>query len=129
MTRGRLKRYLGDFKIALDNLKNAVDEAHTDLEIDGSIKRFELCYELGWKLMKEVLADLGIICNSPRICFKEAFKNGLIDNEEMWLAMIEDRNLLVHTYNFEVSRDVFENIKRYYLDLFELFYKRVLENG
>ncbi len=129
MTRGRLKRYLGDFKIALDNLKNAVDEAHTDLEIDGSIKRFELCYELGWKLMKEVLADLGIICNSPRICFKEAFKNGLIDNEEMWLAMIEDRNLLVHTYNFEVSRDVFENIKRYYLDLFELFYKRVVENG
>jgi len=129
MTRGRLKRYLRDFKIALDNLKNAVDEAHTDLEIDGSIKRFELCYELGWKLMKEVLADLGIICNSPRICFKEAFKNGLIDNEEMWLAMIEDRNLLVHTYNFEVSRDVFENIKRYYLNLFELFYKRVLENG
>ena len=124
----RLTRYLNDFELALNNLGDAVLNAKSKLEIDGSIKRLELCYEIAWKLMKEVLANLGIICNSPRICFKEAFKNDLIVDEDGWLNMIEDRNLLVHTYNFENSRLVFEHIKESYLSLFKDFYDKVVEN-
>ncbi|HDL15131.1 MAG TPA: nucleotidyltransferase, partial [Euryarchaeota archaeon] len=89
---GRLKRIFIDFKNAFDNLETAAKEAKTDLEIDGTIKRFELCYELSWKLIKEVMANQGIICKNPRDCFKQAFINDLISDEDIWLKMIEDRN-------------------------------------
>ncbi|BCB96577.1 hypothetical protein JZK55_14990 [Dissulfurispira thermophila] len=114
--RERVKRHLEDFKKALTNLEDGVRQSDNDLTIDGTIKRFELCYELSWKLIKEYLADMGIICNNPRDCFKSAFANGLLDNEETWLKMIEDRNYLVHTYTFEKSREIFERIRDFYAD-------------
>ena len=119
----RLERCLNDFKNAVNNLNVAVQNTVNDLEIDGTIKRFELCYELAWKLIKETLANLGIICKNPRHCFKEAQDNDLIDDVKAWLDMIEDRNILVHTYNFKNSRKIFQNIKDSYFNLF----KKLLE--
>ncbi len=114
--REKVKRFLNDFEKAFKNLKIAVEESVDDLDIDGSIKRFELCYELSWKLIKEYLADKGIVShNNPKDTFKNAFANNLIDNEEPWLKMIEDRNCLVHTYTFEESRNIFERIKGSYV--------------
>ncbi len=115
----RLKRNLDNFQKAFNNLRNAADKAKTDLEIDGTIKRFELCYELSWKLIKEILSNTGIVCKNPRDCFKQASINGLIKDESSWLMMIDDRNKLVHTYDFGNSREIFENIKKYYVDLYE----------
>lgn len=114
----RLKRNFINFKNALNNLEIAGKVAKTDLEIDGAIKRFELCYELSWKLIKAILADKGIICRNPRDCFKQAVINELIANEEVWLSMIEDRNELVHLYQFANSRKIFENIKSKYIESF-----------
>ncbi|NOX36044.1 MAG: DUF86 domain-containing protein [Calditrichaeota bacterium] len=116
--RERVFRYYQDYKRAVENLGIAVRTAKDDLGIDGTIKRFELCYELAWKLIKEVLADRGIICKNPRDCFKEAFNNKLIDDQERWLDMIKDRNLLVHTYDASISREVFQHIEEKYLPAF-----------
>jgi len=123
----RLKRNFNDFKNALNNLKIAGNEAKTDLEIDGAIKRFELCYELAWKLIKTVLADKGIICRNPRDCFKQAVINELIADEEVWLNMIEDRNELVHLYQFANSRKIFENIKSEYIKSFTFLLQKTKE--
>lgn len=116
--RERVKKLYQDFKNATANLNTAVHTAKDELKIDGTIKRFELCFELSWKLIKAYLEDKGIICNSPRECFKHAKLNALIEDEEIWMAMIEDRNFLVHTYTFEESRKIFENIKEKYLNSF-----------
>jgi len=121
--RERVKRYFEDFEKALKNLDEAVNIASTDIEIDGAIKRFELCYEISWKLIKEWLADKGIICKNPRDCFKYAYENNLIKDEKIWLEMIEDRNELVHTYASEESRIIFERIKENYLEAFKELYK------
>lgn len=121
--RERIEKFFNDFEKAIKNLKTATEVAEDDLSIDGTIKRFELCYELAWKLMKEYLADLGIIVRSPREAFKQAFINDLIENEEAWFGMIEDRNLLVHTYTHEQSREIFERIKEEHVEELEKFYK------
>ena len=84
-----------------------------------------MCYEISWKLIKEYLADLGIICKSPRECFKYAFQNKLIDNEDHWTRMIDDRNALVHTYTHEESREIFERIKALYIESFEFLLNSV----
>ena len=125
---GRLERNLNSFRKAFNNLRIAAEEAETDLEIDGAIKRFELCYELAWKLIKEYLANIGIICNNPRECFKQAYINGLIESEKQWLMMIDDRNKLVHSYDFSDSREIFENARKYYIMIFEYFLRKVEED-
>jgi len=123
--RERVKRFLDDFEKALKNLRIAAEQSIDDLDIDGAIKRFELCYELSWKLIKEYLADKGIICNNPRGSFKNAFSNKLIDSEEAWLKMIEDRNYLVHTYTFEELRNIFERIKNSYIGSFSYLFEKI----
>jgi nucleotidyltransferase substrate binding protein (TIGR01987 family) len=123
--RERLKKYFGDFSKALKNLKIATETAEDDLQIDGAIKRFELCYELSWKLMKLWLEDKGIICKTPRDCFKQAFINELINDETAWMRMIDDRNILVHTYTGEESRDVFLNVKQVYIHSFEHLHNKI----
>lgn len=121
----RLKRIFLNFEKAFNNLDIAAKKAETDLEIDGAIKRFELCYELSWKLIKEILANRGTICSNPRDCFKQAFLNNLIMDEDIWLKVIEDRNELVHLYEFANSRKIFKNIKDYYIKM----YKELLEKA
>lgn len=121
--RERVKKLYRDFENAVKNLKNAVQTAIDDLDIDGTVKRFELCFELSWKIIKAYLEDKGIICKNPRECFKQAKLNGLIEDEKIWMDMIEDRNLLVHTYTCEDSREIFENIKKKYLNSFSTLYE------
>lgn len=125
----RGKRIFSDFEKVLRNLKQATEVAKDDLAIDGTIKRFELCYELAWKLIKAYLEDMGIICKNPRDCFKQAYINELIDDETVWMEMIDDRNLLVHTYTFEESRNVFEHVRKSYVHSFEYLYARIDREG
>ncbi|MDR4506857.1 MAG: nucleotidyltransferase substrate binding protein [Candidatus Brocadiaceae bacterium] len=127
--RERVKRYFEDFEKALTNLESAAEQSRDDLDIDGTIKRFELCYELSWKLIKEYLADMGIICKNPRDCFKSAFLNDLIDSEDTWLKMIDDRNYLVHTYTFEESRKIFERIKGSYVTSLKYLYTAIRQKS
>jgi len=108
---------LEDFSQAVSNLKEGLDKTVDDLDVDGSIKRFELSYELAWKLIKAFLLETGINCKNPRDCFKSAKANGLINDELGWLRMIEDRNLLVHTYTMLLSRQIFIKVRQEYFQL------------
>ena len=123
----KIKRYLSDFDKALKNLLEGIAKTKDDLDIDGTIKRFELCYELSWKLLKSYLEYKGLFCKSPRECFKLSVQNNLIKNEIIWFEMIDDRNLLVHTYTFEHSRGIFKNIKEKYVEEF-IFLKEKIDN-
>lgn len=121
----RIKSTLEDYERVVKHLESAVKKAADELEIDGTIKRFELCYELSWKLIKVYLEDFGIICKNPRESFKAAVLNDLIDNENVWMDMLEDRNRLVHTYNLEESREIFDNIKEKYINSFTYLLKTI----
>ena len=44
---------------------------------DSGIKRFELCFELSWKVIQSFLRDRGLDCHSPRDCFREELANQL----------------------------------------------------
>ncbi|HRR05995.1 MAG TPA: nucleotidyltransferase substrate binding protein [Victivallales bacterium] len=125
----RIKSLFEDYRKAFQNLQKAIAQSKEDddLAIDGTIKRFELLYELSWKLMRSYLADMGIVVNNPRDTYKNSYQNGLIQNQEVWLEMIEDRNRLVHTYTFEESRDIFNKIKKDYIHEFEFLLKKFQE--
>ena len=42
---------------------------------------------------------------------KEAFRVGIIENQESVLKMVDDRNLTVHLYDLKTSREVFDRIR------------------
>ena len=115
----KLTNRLASLERGLDRLREAVTEAETDLEIDGVIQRFEFTYELFWKCLKAYLELQGIRCRSPRDCFKEAYALQLIQDEEIALRLIEDRNETVHLYDEEKSREVYRRVQSQYLPLFE----------
>jgi nucleotidyltransferase substrate binding protein (TIGR01987 family) len=127
--RERVKKAFLDFEKSLNNLKAATEKAVDDLDIDGTIKRFELCYELSWKIIKLYLEDLGIICKNPRDCFKQAKINNLIEDEVIWMEMIDTRNQLVHEYSSDFSREIFEKIKNDYVRILEELYKNIKERA
>ncbi len=87
--------------------------AQDDIVLDAAIQRFEFTYELTWKFLQKKLAQEGIQVNSPRQAFAEAYQIGYINNEELWLKMIKDRNLTTHTYKKATALDVYNNLADY----------------
>jgi nucleotidyltransferase substrate binding protein (TIGR01987 family) len=71
------------------------------LEEEGLIQRFEYTFELCWKTMKDYLEAGGLDVRLPRDVLKEAYRTGLVSDGEAWLEMLENRNLLAHTYDDE----------------------------
>ncbi len=66
-----------------------------------------------WKTLKEYLRLEGIDCPTPLKCFKEAFKAKLIDEkyEDVFIDMIEKRNLIVHIYDLDQAKNIYEFIR------------------
>ena len=81
------------------------------LEKEGLIQRFEYTFELSWKTMKDYLEGRGLAATYPREVIKEAFANGLVGNGEVWMEMLERRNLLSHTYDEKSFELAFELVK------------------
>jgi nucleotidyltransferase substrate binding protein (TIGR01987 family) len=121
----RLEQIKGEFRNALKALEEALSTARSDLEVDGAIQRFEFTYELFWKLLRAFLRQEGIAVDTPRECFKEAYRLALLKDEETALRMLEDRNLTVHLYDRKTLRSVFERIKSLYGPLFNEVLERI----
>lgn len=92
------------------------DEIYPELVI----KRFELTYEMSWKAIKRLLEYKGIICKFPLNCFKEAFSAKLISSEEIWLEIIETRNLASHVYNLYEINLILDKMPAYLSAFIEL---------
>lgn len=83
-------------------------------EIDATIHRFEFTIELFWKALKKKLTDdHGFEVYGPKPVLQQAYANKLIDNEEIWLKMLIDRNLTSHCYKQALADQVYNNIKTY----------------
>ena len=62
-------------------------------------QRFEYTFELSWKTLKDYLEAKGVSVQFPRDALKEGFRAGVLADGEIWLEMLEKRNVLAHTYN------------------------------
>ena len=116
-----------DYHRALLRLQTALTKEADldDMYLDATIQRFEFCFELAWKLMKAVLEYEGIEANSPRSSIREGWKQGLISDAEAWLDMMEKRNLSPHTYDENVARDIYHEVRERYANLLEALDRRV----
>ena len=98
---------------AITRLGEVLRAAETDVSRDAAIQRFEFCFELAWKSIQERARDEGLDCQSPKGCLRLAFKTSWIDNEQGWLAMLDDRNRTSHTYDEDLAKAVFRRLPNY----------------
>jgi len=98
----------------ISNTFNKLD----DIGKEGLIQRFEYTLELSWKTLKDYLESKEVIVKFPKDVIKHAFQNDLIDNGEIWLFMLKDRNLMAHTYDEDNFNKALKNIR-------ELYYKEI----
>lgn len=109
----KLKERLCSCQRALATLDEAVNMPFSVIVRDASIQRFEYSFESLWKLLKVYLAQYeGILCNSPKRCFREALQVGLLSVEETetCLVMTDDRNLTSHTYIEAVAEALYRKL-------------------
>lgn len=82
------------------------------------ITYFKLSFELSWKTMKRHLQDRYIAeaaTGSPRDILKLAYREHYIIDDSLWLNMLENKNILEHQYDIEVSQDMLQRIGENYL--------------
>jgi len=113
----KIKALTRDTKRALDTFKEILNEPFSIIVRDAAIQRFEYSFEAIWKLLKEYLNKKeGIICNSPKSCFREAFNVQILDEDETIkaLEMTDERNLTSHAYIEKVAQKIFEKLEIYF---------------
>jgi len=71
------------------------------LEQEGTIQRFEFAVELAWKTLKDYMEYEGLVIQpvTPRQVIKDAFSAQIITDGQVWIDMLDLRNLLSHTYS------------------------------
>lgn len=122
----RWKQRFNNFQRALHQLTLAMElkaqRPLSELEKQGLIQGFEFTHELAWNVLKDYLEMEGIQgMVGSRSTVREAFKRGLVRDGDVWMDMIEKRNLSSHTYNLTVADTLVVSIaKRYYPAFCEL---------
>lgn len=126
----KLKQRLDSCQQALETLAEALEMPFSIIVRDGTIQRFEYSFESCWKLLKTYLHHQeGLVCNSPKSCFRAALSTNLLSEGEVrqFLAMTDDCNLTSHTYIKAVAETLYSKLPGY-LALMETLVAR-LEAG
>jgi nucleotidyltransferase substrate binding protein (TIGR01987 family) len=114
-----LQRF-SNYQKALLTLSDAADLASTralsNLEQQGLIQGFEFTHELAWNVLKDYLEEQGFVgLIGSKNATREAFKNALIADGEVWMDMIKARNMTSHTYSTDVAQSIATDVlQRFY---------------
>ena len=121
----RWKQRFQNFEKAIMLLQDAVKKTSlSDLEKAGVIQFYELTFELAWKTVKDYLEDKNVEVKFPRDAIKEGFLYEIINDGEIWLDMLQKRNLMSHTYDEKNANLAYNLITEQYFDeLYDVYLK------
>ena len=117
MSKERFIERQAEVRNAVARLQEAVAQPESSIVRDAVIQRFEFSFEPVWKTLKLYLERQGHECGGPRPTLKKAFADGLIATPEaadVWLQMLEDRNLASHAYDEALAARIYQHVVRDY---------------
>ena len=116
------------------NLEVLSTAGQQDLEnefvIGGIIDKFMIQFELGWKVLKELLQYEGrseARSGSPREILKVAFQVYDFVDEDVWIAMLRARNNMSHIYDGNAARRLAQTIIDAYIPAFQRMEREIVK--
>ncbi len=130
----RWKQRFQNFDRACGLLREALargPSALSMLEKEGVIQRFEYSFELAWKTIKDYLEEDGLVISpvTPRQVLKDAFAAKVLTDGQVWINMLDNRNLLSHTYDALVFEKAVNAIAAHYLPAMEELRQFFMKKG
>ena len=112
----RFQNYSRAYALLTDALAHGPGSL-SPLEKEGVVQRFEYTLELAWKTLKDYMEASGLVIApvTPRQVVKDAFAARLLTDGQVWIDMLDHRNLLSHTYDLEVFTAAVDAIATRYL--------------
>lgn len=105
-------------------------DMENEFVIGGIIDKFMIQFELGWKVLKELLQYEGRSegrSGSPREILKTAFQVYDFIDEDVWIAMLNDRNSMSHVYDGNAAKRLAQTVIDTYIPAFQLMERRIME--
>ena len=122
-----------NFFLALKNLKEIEGKKppFDTISLTGMVSLFEICFEQSWKAMKEQLEACGYgehKTGSPKAVIKLAYQSEMIDDEASWLAALQARKNVAHSYNESIALSIIQESQEIYIEMFEKLQKELQEH-
>ena len=116
----RFQNFDRAFVLLREALENGPDTLN-QLEKEGVIQRFEFSFELAWKTLKDFMEQDGFVFATitPRQVLKDAFAAKILPDGQVWIDMLDHRNLLSHTYNLAKFEEAVKAVHEQYLAAFD----------
>ncbi len=107
----KFEAVIKQFENATQRLDEVLEKPKDAIVRDSAIQRFEFSLDLAWKLIKAFLQEQkGITCNSPKDCFREAYRQGLIEYDDAWIKYVDMRNETVHMYKEDIADKLYSEL-------------------
>ncbi|MDB5004508.1 MAG: nucleotidyltransferase [Mucilaginibacter sp.] len=100
-------------------------QTYTLLEASGLVRSLESTFLLALKTIKDLLQEQGLTIIYPKEIIKEAFQNQIIDNDIIWIHMLEKRGEIAYTYDEAIAQKAVEIINSRYYKAIEQVYKKL----
>lgn len=95
------------------------DDVTREVYRDSIIKKYETLEDLCWKMLSKLFKASGLEINNPRGCYVQAFKEGYIDDINVWNDILLSRNSTAHIYDEEDYEHIKNAIIEKYIDVIE----------
>lgn len=107
-----LKEYYETFRKAYLKLTEFIEkDDKSEMSKAAIIHAYEYTFELWWKTVQRYLEYVGSVQDyGPSATIKSAFQYKLLEDGQIWMDMLRDRNLTVHTYKEDIANDIYERI-------------------
>lgn len=131
----RFERFKSNLKVLITAEK---EDLSNEFIIGGIIDKFFVQFELGWKVLKELVSYEGQAISatcSPKMILKTAYTIFDFIDEDIWLGMLRNKNDLTHIYDELAAKRLVGIILKDYIPAFvkmqkgiEEYYGSELEN-
>jgi len=129
----RWKQRFNNLQLAYARLRKTVtanaDSPDDEMIQMALVKSFEMSFELSWKTMKDYLKFNGIDVKLPREVIKQAFANDIIIDGQMWIDMLENRNVMAHVYDEALARETVCRICQSYMSALQQLHDFLMEKA
>ena len=119
-----MKRY-DEFVRHLEVLRQAhTQDLTNEFIISGIIDKFFVQFELGWKLLKDLLHYEGLVVAASGSPLHQSVKEAYLplciffDEVKRWLGMLRARNDVTHIYNSALAKNLVGDILTQYIPAF-----------